>query len=317
MDAHKDILVHIGFHKTATTWLQQELFISSSGIFELLESDELNFPKSFIRSEEGNILSPYDLNYKRLKDGLVLALSKVKNHDRRTLVISHERLSGHPHSSGTDSFAIARRIKNLLPNAKILIGIREQKSFILSIYYQYLEKGGVHSLKRYLNTIYDHKIPFFSRDHIKYDLVIKEYHKLFGKDNVLVLPYELFASTPHIYFSKLSDFIGRKIVVDDERILFRANTKEHKYVLFRFRWLNYFLYKNSLNNYSPLRNKIFFPAAKLLQKLCIKLTPKWLENKLLMKQQIYIDLCIKDKYKQSNRELSRLIDMDLSKLDYY
>ena len=49
-------------------------------------------------------------------------------------VISHERLSGYPHSGGHDSKEIAHRLAAVFPNAKVVIVIREQKSMILSNY---------------------------------------------------------------------------------------------------------------------------------------------------------------------------------------
>ena len=62
-------------------------------------------------------------------------------------IYSNERLSGGPHTGGSDSAEIARRIKICAPSSKIIIIIREQEDMILSSYSQYIRAVGSASLK--------------------------------------------------------------------------------------------------------------------------------------------------------------------------
>ena len=107
---------------------------------------------------------------------------------------------------GRSLHPIAKRIKNKFPYAKILIVIREQTSWLLSNYFQYLSAGGTHNLKKYLNTKYDGKRPGFAPNHIEYHRLIKDYQSKFGSKNVLVLPYEIFDSDKVIFFISLEIF---------------------------------------------------------------------------------------------------------------
>ena len=191
----ENLLIHIGYHKTATTWLQQKLFITESEVFEpmsMLRKGHSSLAKHFFYDDEQYLLSPFEYNEARIQK----EIESIKGSNDKLIlkipVISHERLSGNPHSSGFDAKKIASMLKSTFPKAKILIIVREQKSFILSNYFQYLSIGGTCNLNKYLNTKYDGKRPFFSPNHIKYLPLITEYYNLYGKNNVLVLPYEMF-----------------------------------------------------------------------------------------------------------------------------
>ena len=189
-----NVLIHIGYHKTGSTWLQQELFTSESDIFEPLSKKHKGhntFTEYFYKNNEGYLLSPFDDNYTIIQKEIKYILNLPgKDFRNKIPVISSERLSGNPHSSGFDSRIIAKRLKKTFPNAKILIVIREQKSFLLSNYFQYIFAGGINSLRKYLTTKYDGRRPFFSPCHINYLPLVKEYHKLFGKENVIVVATE-------------------------------------------------------------------------------------------------------------------------------
>lgn len=210
-----DILVHIGYHKTGTTWMQNELFISESDSFKPLsinKSGHSTLARRFIFDEEGYLLNSFDNNEKTIRADLNELLGERDQDDEnKVLVMSHERLSGTPHSSGFDSSIIARRIKNIFPYAKILIVIREQSSWILSNYFQYLSAGGTHSLYKYLNTKYDGRRPGFSPAHIEYHRPILDYQAKFGKQNVLVLPYELLVFDRTLFIKKIEAFVEKEI----------------------------------------------------------------------------------------------------------
>lgn len=315
------LLIHIGYHKTGTTWLQKELFNEKSNVFSrLTEVDTrkglLSF--TFFFGSDGYILSPFNDNKEEIQKAFALILNKKRN-DNKVFVISNERLNGHFLSGGFDSKIIANRINNNFPNAKIFICIREQKSLILSSYFQYLQRGGILSIKKYLH-IYnkDFKVPAFSPNHFNFNPLIKEYYSLFGKENVLVLPYEMFKNTPKEFIEQIGDFVNKEIIIDENKFSIKHNIKPNPFILYTFRRLNLFKFSSAHNYYSSLSNRYTkYMSFKIFNFLNKRILSKRLNTKVKTKLSNYINNWVKDRYLKPNIELSKLIDIDLSKYGYH
>lgn len=190
-------LIHIGYHKTASTWLQKHLF----------ENEELGFKRYFSKADiRDEIVMPHslDFNYRWVNE---LYQDKL-DQGNKVSVISSERLSGHPHSGGYDSKEIADRLKKVFPDGKILIVTREPISAILSCYQQYVKFGGTCSLEDYLVPSRRNLpvIPLFNFMHFRYDRLINYYRHSFGTNNVLVLSFEEFKDNPLRFCNRITQF---------------------------------------------------------------------------------------------------------------
>lgn len=317
----KKILIHIGLHKTATTWLQNEVFISEGNVFEPLSKKDKNkghssLAKDFIFDGQGNLLNSHDDNTERINASLESILNQREKHEK-TFVMSHERLSGYPHSSGFDSAIIARRIKNIFPNAKILIVIREQVSCILSNYFESLKEGGTLNLKQYLNTKYDGRSPGFSPNYFKYHFLIEFYQAQFGKDNVLVLPFELVRDDKKSFLNILSEFMEENINLNPQVFNTKYNLKENHYINFKLRKLNnYILSSSSLNGASGLQFHFLKVASLKLKDILYPLTPKKWDENLKTKLHQDIENWASGKFTESNKITSQLIGLNLETYGY-
>ena len=315
------ILIHIGYDKTGSTWFQQELFTSESDTFEpfsVKNKGRSTIAHYFYTSSDGYLLSSFDDNYSTIQKEInyILAIPE-KDFQNKIPVISSERLSGNPHSSGFDSNVIAHRLKKTFSNAKIFIVIREQKSFLLSNYFQYIFGGGIFSLRKYLTTKYDGKRPFFSPGHINYLPLIKEYVQLFGRENVLVLPYEMFKEDPMLFITRLEFFLNVKIVIKENIFNTRWNKRDHFFIRYYFRFLNIFRRNTSMNTCFLFSNKYIEYFINLIIKILGRLTPRTLNMILLSKLNNTINDFVSNRYFASNKELDSLINIDLSKYGYY
>ncbi|NQZ67549.1 MAG: sulfotransferase domain-containing protein [Lentisphaeria bacterium] len=320
MDLNIDnLLIHIGYHKTATTWLQKKLFIAGNEVFEPLSkknNGHSSLAKHFIYDDEKYLLSPFENNESRIQEELEIIISRKDKLKSKIPVMSHERLSGNPHSSGFDAKKIASMLKHTFPEAKILVVIREQKSFILSNYFEYLSIGGTNNLDKYLNTKYDGKRPFFSPAHIKYLPLITEYYNLYGKENVLVLPYEMFKSEPQLFIDKLGGILNLQISMHEDAF----NKKIHmrgKAISYYMRTLNLFRRSSSVNNYSSLSSDFTRKAVIAISIILSKILPSWVESALKDRLKLKISNWVGDRYVASNKELSKLIDINLSQYGYH
>ncbi|MCP4975398.1 MAG: hypothetical protein GY931_04490 [Maribacter sp.] len=315
-----NVLIHIGFHKTGTTWCQNNLFNSGSKTFKPLskrKKGQSTLAKKFIYGDDGYLLSPFNLNKESIQKELDETIKDTSSFKNKVPVMSHERLSGNPHSGGFDASKICSMLKNTFPNAKVLIVIREQKSFILSNYFQYLSIGGTNDLHKYLNAKYDGKRPGYSPNHINFLNIIQEYRGKFGPDNILVLPYEIFLQNPSKFISMLGSFLNKEIDINTNSFKNYANKKNNHFAMYHFRVLNIFRKSTSVNNNSSFSTEytrwIFDRIFKII---CLTCSNK-LDRKLKKKLQVQIQNQIGTRYKQDNIQLSKLIGIDLCEYGYY
>ncbi len=75
-----NLLIHIGLHKTGTTWLQETLFSSDSQNFIPLspDGDPKYFGKLFIWAHKRNLLSPFEANEKEIRKELLEILANIE-----------------------------------------------------------------------------------------------------------------------------------------------------------------------------------------------------------------------------------------------
>jgi len=306
-------LIHIGYHKTGTTWLQKTLFsVNSEAFIPLAPNGKPKyFGNYFFSDPEGHLLSPFQSNKQVILEEVETTLRGL-DLQGKIPVISNERLSGNPHSGSFDSKIIADRIKKCFPNAKIFCVIREQKDMILSTYFQYLKIGGTDSLKAYLTRKYDERRPGFSFESLKYENLISYYHQLFSPEDVLVLPYEMLNRKPVDFVQRIGSFVSVKI---DENLFnpeVKYNTRAESPITQRFPALNLFCRKSSVNAYSPLSFPIFSKLIQATNRLFPGKSRYHIEKVIQQIEQI-----IGNRYRDSNRELSELIGTDLSEYGYH
>jgi len=182
-------IVHLGYHKTATTWLQKVLFPQTTS------HDYL--PRKTVQQA---FLAAPGFHFDPLEARRLLGL-EGRN---RPLLLSEENLSGYLHNGGLHGFLapeVARRIKAVLPDAHIVVFIRNQFDICRASYAQYVSGGGTWSARRYFDTASavqgaltrPWKAPAFEFEHYEFDRLIAHYDDLFGRDRVHVYPYERLA----------------------------------------------------------------------------------------------------------------------------
>lgn len=167
------IFIHIGYHKTGTTFLQKRIF------------PEL--PVNLISQPDVTYLALCD-NYDSWHFKKVLSQKCTWKGYNKT-IISQETLSGRGDGNPIwDKFSIADRLYETFPDAKILIVVRNQLDFILSLYtYRVIDRGlERQNLSNYLEEKFEKRL----KEKLKYHKLIEYYCTLFGREKVLVLAYE-------------------------------------------------------------------------------------------------------------------------------
>ena len=189
-------LLHVGYHKTGTTWLQYRFFVPEYGYGQILDHDDVS----------ALVVDAHELE--RDADRLAaLATERGAALKAGTVpVISSEILCGNPFHGGTGGAANARLLAEAFPDARILITIREQRRILTSVYMQYLSRGGTLPPERFFAEENAPGYPRFRAGHFRYDWMAGLYQDLFGAENVLVLTQEEMAGDLAGFLAKISAF---------------------------------------------------------------------------------------------------------------
>lgn len=208
-DITEQPILHIGYHKTATTWFQQAFYPEVRGA---AFAKRRNVRQAFLCT---NALA-FD------QDEALKALDLPAG---KRPIICEEALVGYYENGGflgTLSKDIAYRIQAVYPQARIVIFLRNQLDMLVATYLQYIRRGGTESLQKFLWPYYyqrryrtkPHKKPMFCLEHFAYHRLIFLYRQLFGDTNVHVFLYEDFKAAPRDFLRRYCHELSLDIDID-------------------------------------------------------------------------------------------------------
>ncbi|MEQ8541381.1 MAG: sulfotransferase [Coleofasciculus sp. D1-CHI-01] len=307
------LLIHIGYHKTGSTWLQQVLFKDEkAGFLTPWGSQSSQAVIQFL------VPNAYRFSPESAKKTFEVGFQEAQ---KRGLVpvLSHEALSDNFVSGTYQGKEVADRIHAVFPDSRILIIIREQQSMILSSYRQYIKQGGIETIQQYIGA--DINKPAFKPtcrlDYLEYDLPITYYQNLFGAANILVLPLELLSRDKKSFVQKIINFAGIDINAGDIPDIF-SRPKNIGYkggaVAVRRR-LNFFLDKPTYARRQGKSSLADHTTAKL-SVVVERLLPQGIHQRVEDDWEQFIAEYVGDRFKDSNQRTSHLIGMDLADFGY-
>jgi Sulfotransferase domain len=197
-------LLHVGYYKTASSWLQKFLFRPEAGFQPLSEIFALSKLLISPDNDQFNAQAARQSMHwpEQTATGPTLAS-----------VLSSEALSGDPVRGNHLMADNAQRLKHVFEQARVLLVVREQRQLIRSLYKTLVLWGVSDSIARLLS---EQRSPEdgFCRESLCFDKIAQRYAQLFGQHNVLVLPYELFAAKPRDFIDRIRDFSGLPAIED-------------------------------------------------------------------------------------------------------
>ena len=250
-------LIHIGVHKTATSWFQADFYprvrnaryINRVAVRQvLLGGNGYRFDAAAARETLG------------FDEG-----------DRA--ILCDEDLSGVLHNGGVATTflaaAIADRLHAASPDAEIVIFVREQVAMAAACYHQYVREGGTASARRYLfPENYRHltkmrpfKTPRFDFAQFDYRGLIERYDALFGRDRVHVFAYEEFARDRPGFLDKFTRRLSLDIDLDS-LLQRRVNASYRSGTLALARFFNLFTERSVADKRMIVHIPYWYPARK-------------------------------------------------------
>lgn len=301
-------LVHIGFPKALSSWMQKFLFKPEQGFLNVLDS---------LHTTIGLIdPTPFSFNESTCIRFIEEALNK--NLDSRSLVpvCSAEALIGNPYCGGYNAKQNADRIKQLFPDARILLVVREQNQLMRSLYKTMIVWGMPHSIKKLLNPQDTSMAPQFNLDFLKFDLATAYYQQIFGHDNVLVLPYEAFTEDPIKFTRKIFSHAKCNPTPAFQTLPWKMRINKNQTLanLYLQRLENIFL-SSPFNYAGPIKTTEERTAARIKKSKKNRLpnfTNNWFENdfRQIVREDFH------GKFSASNENLQKITGLDLSRYGY-
>lgn len=295
---NKRPLVHIGMQKCASTWLQRQFFKPRNGFQQPLD----NSPIYWV------FIDPRSYEWQNPREQL-----ELENDEGLVPVLSAEALVGNPMAGGVNGETNMHRLKACLPDARILLIIREQRAMLRSLYNLLVNWGMPHSIETLLYNELAVNVPNFEARFLFYDNIIRSYQEQFGRENLLVLPMEQFQVDPATFLDTISRFCELDqtqfpINADTGR---RINEKRSLVSLEIKRCYNRYIAKTKLSPgglYRPIRiqGKCNFNPR----------VPAWLNERLENRFAARVEKMIAGLYADSNLKTQELTGLDLAEYGY-
>jgi len=307
------VLVHVGYHRTGTTWLQRQLFRNARAGLGLPLSKGTEIPPALVL--------PHPLDFDPASSRAALHPPLLRTQESGLMpVLSSERLVGPPHAGGYDSKEMADRVKAVLPTARILIGIREQCSVIASTYKNYVKAGGPASLHDYLYPRERRRsVPRFDFKHFEYDRLIGYYQGLFGPERVLVVPFERLTSDGPSLVADIIRFAGATPsdgLLEELPYETPRNESLDGVAIAAKRHLNLLFSSQALNPRPVLPLKSGDRVTEAVLSLLQRRTPRRFSRHASERMRHGIAAAVGDRYADSNRRTSELTGLPLDRYGY-
>ncbi len=184
-------IIHIGYPKSGSTFLQKyflehpDIHYDSSIFNEYKKSGEINRELLSVDLEKSfTVFSEEQISVwggREKIDGQQFFDFGIKDHQKK----------------------VASDLFDLFPQAKVLIVVRGYDSLLQSLYSQYVSVGGILKWDDFLKSIQLTFPQFYD-----YNYLISIYYELFGRENTLVLPFEMLKNSHTEFLCQLESFFG-------------------------------------------------------------------------------------------------------------
>lgn len=211
VSSQPEVVLHIGLHKTATRYLQRE-------VFRALDAQRYNVNPDPLWSRLRDAVRFPDRA--DMHDRLVAAVEAWRaESDGRTLIISEPHISGDMYGQHHDHADNAALMRSLFPQARILYFVRDHADWLQSAYRQQLGKGGSVPMHVFLNY-YDgefrprpHRWVYGARTvealNQRFLTIHDTYVRLFGEQAVYLFRHEDLRRQPVAVGRQLARVLGQ------------------------------------------------------------------------------------------------------------
>lgn len=293
-----EITIHLGIHKTASTFLQRIYFPSLKKEITFITRQECKKFKQYLLFEDDFSFDP------KFARKLFDEALRAQNHSNKAVLISDEDFYSWPFVRNNSKKKNIERLKEIFgeDQVKIILFIREQDSLCNSLYLQYVKTGGTAKFDQFVSqNIID--LNFF-----KYSKYISFLIEQFGKQNILIELFESFNAAKETSLERINGFLNIESNPFTEGFTDkRTNTSISKNIVGPHLFLNKI--SSSYKNPCGLMGKGFY---KMYSKLFISLS-----KRIRTKDKYHLPEHLVKEIQQDNARLNDLLpELNLSHFKY-
>ena len=292
-----EYLLHIGYHKTASTLLQKFVWPA------------IGSHANYARHEPW-VLDQF-IKYGRFPSNPRALREKFAHKDNKVNIVSSEAILFNPYERRGFEYENIWAASQAFPNAKVLVIFREQKSWIRSWYKHLVRSGSSIPPEELIATeTRPGFAPALNLECLKYDAVYNLLSEFFSHEQIIMLPFEWIVHKPRHFIDHLALRLGIDI---DHNLLADLPVQNPGYsasALGLARYVNQLLRHSerdfiSKSAMETLRGKLIYRLNQYIPKsqareaeLSRTLSPK------------------KDFFLESNQRLQKLLNINLKALGY-
>jgi hypothetical protein len=210
-----EIYLHIGLHKTATKYFQHY-------VFPFLSKNEFIYNPTKLDQYLMDYLKANNKERKIILNEIILEKKKIfKKNPNKKIIISREIMSGNLFSAYKSWNLTTQLLKDMFPNAHIIISLRFQPDWLLSCYRESIHEHHYQKIEKFL--CYDkNKKKFYNPTNnvnnkgyvnlyalnLNYEKMLKILFKLFSKNNVSIFFFENFKKNKNRFTKKILKILG-------------------------------------------------------------------------------------------------------------
>ncbi len=194
----KKTIIHIGYPKTATTWLISHFYPKVNNATVIYYDDilfDITEGKKYFNINSDKLQNSKELQIIATHIFTGLVNGNWKNGEYRPFFLKH--------------------LKNLFPDATIIVFIRNQLDFIPSLYSSYLKRGCTFKIDKLFNSDIVTNGSTINFEFLNYYKLIQLYQEQFGKSNVHVFVYEEFLENNRFFLQIYIKRFGFDIDIND------------------------------------------------------------------------------------------------------
>lgn len=298
--------IHIGYPKTATTFLQYELFDRLDGFINI------GIPKTKQDEDyakfKNRLFKTLVLEFEDQRKYINKFLKTLKNKRKNKLIFSHESISV---NRWVGRRTIARRLSNFFPGSNILITIRNQYDLLKSMFKQTLKEGSrrnerIFDFEEWIEKLWKNRHIRSRLHYYKYNKVIQEYVNLFGSNNVTIALFEELENKEKVFGEKIAKFLE----IDLDRIIGKLDSPpRNTSISERYKKFQKIRHKFNLDS-----NLFPFIPDKIKDFLVLRFFKKG--KKLGLKYPEDLRENIKNFYRSANRDLLGTVKLPIDRFNY-
>lgn len=286
------VAIHLGPHKTGSTFLQRRVFDEEVLGFAS-PWEPLDYIVNITRAD------PADLSAASLRAHFAPGIERVQ---ARGLipVLTHESLYGFPWEGGFPNRWVLDLLADAFPTAKVMFVAREQRDMLVSMYRHRVRGFYDGSVRDFLADAPPGHLPVMQKRYIEYDRVQRQLIDRFGSASVRVFLNEDLFDDPFEFVCSVVGFFGGVAPIDGQRFAGSENQGISAAIVALKRFANRLSADVVAPNRSPYQRAVNAVFTKL-ESAVPRPVEQWFERRL---RRIVAEE-IGDRYAESNAAMQR------------